>query len=124
MWRKVNRREQARMQRKQATPAERHAWGLLRGRRLLGLKFRRQHPIGEFVVDFACLEHRLVLELDGAHHRSPQQRAYDAHRDALIGGAGFTVVRVSNRDVTLARLECVVHEALPATALRAPDDTA
>ena len=62
----------ARDLRKRLTPAERILWRLLRDRRLKGLKFRRQFPIGPFVVDFCCYELRLVIELDGEVHAEPQ----------------------------------------------------
>jgi len=60
--------EIARHLRRKATPAERHAWSLLRRRGILGLKFRRQHPLCGFIVDFYCPRLRLVLELDGGSH--------------------------------------------------------
>jgi very-short-patch-repair endonuclease len=64
------------------TPAEQILWDRLRGRRFQGLKFRRQHPLGRFIVDFYCAEHRLVIELDGGIHRHQQE--YDqACTDAL-----------------------------------------
>jgi very-short-patch-repair endonuclease len=74
--------EQARQLRKEMTPAEQILWDRLRGRRFQGLKFRRQHPLGRFIVDFYCAEHRLVIELDGGIHRHQQE--YDqARTDAL-----------------------------------------
>jgi very-short-patch-repair endonuclease len=67
-------------------------WELLRDRRLDGMKFRRQVPIGPFVVDFACLEHRLIVEADGPLHDPIK----DAERDAWLVGQGFQVVRFRN----------------------------
>jgi len=65
----------ARQLRREQTPAEALLWGHLRNRRLKGLKFRRQHPVGRFVADFYCAQHRLIVELDGAVHQ--RQREYD-----------------------------------------------
>ena len=91
--------------RRRATPAERCAWRLLRNRRLLGLKFRRQHPVAGIVADFACLEHRVVLELDGAYHDTPEQRAYNHRRDTILRSLGYTVIRLENRELSRERLE-------------------
>jgi len=80
--------------RREPTVAERRLWAVLRGRRLDGWKFRRQHPVGPNVVDFACLEAGLVVELDGAIHQA--QADYDAARDAYLAACGFTVLRLPN----------------------------
>jgi very-short-patch-repair endonuclease len=90
--------------RRDATPAERHAWTLLRDRRLLDLKFRRQHVLHGFIVDFYCAELRLVLELDGAHHGQTAQADCDAARTAWLRNAGYRVMRIRNRDLTRDRL--------------------
>jgi len=74
---------------------ERRLWEVLRGRRLEGLKFRRQVPIGPYVADFLCLRHRLVVEADGPLH-DPER---DAIRDAWLAGQGFRVLRFSNSEV-------------------------
>ena len=66
------------------TPAESTLWELLRNRRLLGLKFRRQHQFGSFILDFYCAEKRVAVELDGLIHDLPEQRQYDAERDAFL----------------------------------------
>ena len=87
----------ARKLRKQLTDAERVLWRALRSRGLHGLKFRRQHPIGPYVADFACLEAALVVELDGGQHA--WQQSSDNKRCATIEAAGFRVVRVWNNDV-------------------------
>ena len=73
----------ARELRSRATPAERFTWSLLRNRGVLGLKFRRQHVLHGFIVDFCCLEARVVLEVDGNAHDAEPQRGYDAARAAL-----------------------------------------
>ena len=72
----------SRQLRQHPTPAERHAWSLLRNRGILDLKFRRQHILHGFIVDFYCAELTLVLELDGAPHLDPARAAHDAARIA------------------------------------------
>ena len=72
-------------------------WSQLRRRGLGGHKFRRQHPIGPYVVDFACLNAKLIVELDGGHHS--EQRHADRQRDANLEGLGFTILRFWNDDV-------------------------
>jgi very-short-patch-repair endonuclease len=89
----------ARELRRTATLAERRAWDLLRNRRTLGLKFRRQHVIAGFVVDFYCAELKLVLELDGAGHASQAQSEYDAARTTQLEARGLHVVRLDNNAV-------------------------
>jgi len=89
----------ARKLRHHQTPAEAVLWGLLRGRRLAGLKFKRQHPIGRYVADFACDSARLVIELDGEVHTHEDQAAADADRQAALESLGWFVLRFSNDDV-------------------------
>jgi very-short-patch-repair endonuclease len=76
------------------TPAERLLWEAIRNRRLAGLKFRRQHPAGPFIVDFCCPEQRLAIELDGAVHAT--QREHDAEREELLASAGYRLLRFPN----------------------------
>ncbi len=102
----------ARQLRLNPAPAERHAWTLLRGRGVLGLKFRRQHVLHGFIVDFYCVAERLVVELEGDVHDASVQRAYDAARAAFLEAAGYRVIRIRNRDVTRARLEELLRERL------------
>jgi very-short-patch-repair endonuclease len=73
-------------------------WELLRDRQFMSLKFRRQHQIGDYVVDFFCDKHKLVIELDGAVHSEPQQAKKDKTRDAYLRSMGMTVLRLSNKD--------------------------
>jgi adenine-specific DNA methylase/very-short-patch-repair endonuclease len=96
--------------RKQPTEAEARAWEILRDRRLLGLKFRRQQPIRGFIVDFYCPEHRLALELDGAVHE--RQAEYDQARDQILASEDIRVLRVRNEDVSPQRLQALVSAAL------------
>lgn len=102
----------ARQLRLNPTPAERHAWSLLRGRAVLGLKFRRQQVLHGFIVDFYCVAERLVVELEGDVHDARDQYAYDAARAAFLEAAGYQVVRIRNRDVTRAHLEELLRERL------------
>jgi very-short-patch-repair endonuclease len=81
------------------TQAEHRVWAELRSRRLGGYKFRRQHPIGQFITDFCCIERRLVLEIDGAIHNGQHERDYE--RTVALEGIGYTVVRWTNDDVEL-----------------------
>jgi very-short-patch-repair endonuclease len=85
--------------RKAATPAEQVVWELVRGRRLQGLKFRRQHVLEGHIVDFFCHEKQLCIELDGAPHLEPAQKSKDIQRDLLLGMRGFTVLRFMNEEV-------------------------
>jgi very-short-patch-repair endonuclease len=88
--------QRARRLRQHSTDAERRMWSALRDRRLLQYKFRRQHPIGRFIVDFACTEYGLVLEIDGGQHTD---KAEDAHRTTLLESRGWQVIRFWNNDV-------------------------
>ncbi len=85
--------------RDQDTWAERVTWEQLRGRRFLGLKFRRQFPIDGFVSDFCCYELRLVVELDGKVHEAASQAERDRNRDAHILSLGYTILRFPNEAV-------------------------
>ncbi len=74
-------------------------WERLRGRRLAGLKFRRQCPLGSFIVDFFCADHGHIVELDGDYHQREDQRAYDEQRTACLQVDGYRVLRFSNAEV-------------------------
>ncbi len=89
----------ARELRKNATDAEKLLWQRLRSKQVGGLKFRRQEPIGYYIVDFVCFSHKLVIELDGGHHAQPDQKQYDHQRDEWLRGQGFVVLRFWNSDV-------------------------
>ena len=94
--------------------AEKQLWAQLRGRRLAGLKFRRQHPIGPYFADFACIEARLVVEVDGLSHGQAPSDA-DQRRELAIERAGWLVVRVTNRQV-LEELAAVLRRIADAAA--------
>jgi very-short-patch-repair endonuclease len=89
----------ARQMRREATPGERRLWEALRGRRCLGLKFRRQAIIGGFIMDFYCPELRIAIEVDGSVHESPDAKARDQDRDTLLAARGIRVIRIRDRDV-------------------------
>jgi very-short-patch-repair endonuclease len=89
--------DRARKLRKDASFPERLLWSRLRGGRLCGLKFRRQHPVGPFVADFFCHDAMLVVELDGMSHVG--QADYDERRSEFLRQEGLRVLRVSNDDV-------------------------
>ncbi|MFI5409722.1 endonuclease domain-containing protein [Kaistia sp. UC242_56] len=100
------------------TEAERRLWYHLRDRRLDGFKFRRQQPIDRFIVDFLCVERRLIVEVDGGQHHP----AVDAERTAILETAGYFILRFWNDEV-LRQTETVLLRIL--TTLRAqPDDSA
>src|SRR6266545_2685085 len=90
----------ARELRRHATAAEARAWDLLRNRRMLSLKFKRQHPIAGVIVDFYCAELDLVLEIDGGGHEDSERIAYDAARTEFLEARGLRVFRVLNEDVS------------------------
>ena len=85
----------ARHLRASTTRSEALLWERLRARRFGGLKFRRQHPVGAYVLDFYCAELALGIEVDGGVHRTADARTYDAERDAVIAEAGILLVRVA-----------------------------
>ncbi|HEV2335525.1 MAG TPA: DUF559 domain-containing protein [Stellaceae bacterium] len=86
----------ARVLRRDATDAERRLWSALRDRRLRGYRFRRQHPIGAYIADFACTQRRLIVEADGGQHADNNA---DAHRTAWLETQGWRVLRFWNNDI-------------------------
>ncbi len=88
------------------TEAEQRLWRYLRARRFMGLKFKRQKPMGCFIVDFVCLEHRLIIELDGGQHAD--QTDYDQARTLWLESQGFVVLRFWNHQV-MQQLEGVLE---------------
>ena len=89
----------AKQLRKQMTSAETILWVKLHEMRQIGFRFRRQHPIGPYIADFACIRGRLVIELDGDRHGAEERRAYDARRDAFMRARGWKVLRIGNVEV-------------------------
>ena len=89
----------ARHLRRSQTDAERKLWSRLRARQIQGLKFRRQQPIGPYIVDFCCFEERLVIELDGSQHATSMKA--DERRTAFLTQGGFRVLRFWDNEVLL-----------------------
>ncbi len=92
-------KENAKNHRKQATAAESALWEMLRGKKLEGYKFRRQHVIDDFIVDFICLYKRLIVEVDGAYHDTPEQIEADNIRTKILEKLGYCVIRFKNEEV-------------------------
>jgi very-short-patch-repair endonuclease len=97
---------------RRSTVAERALWELIRGRRIAGLKFRRQHPVRGWVLDFACIERQLAIEVDGSIHES--QVEDDLRRTVSLQEMGNRVIRFSNDDVL-----CTIDSMLAAIAAAA-----
>ncbi len=93
------------------TPPEAKLWARLRNRQLGGFKFRRQHPIGSYVVDFCCAERRLTVELDGDSHA--EQEEYDKKRTSWLIEQGYQEIRFWNREV-MQNLDAVLEKILDA----------
>jgi very-short-patch-repair endonuclease len=100
--------ERARKLRRDATDAEIRLWSALRDRRLRGYRFRRQHPIGDFIVDFVCTRHHLIVEADGGQHAADEG---DRRRTAWLESEGWRVLRFWNNDA-LANTDGVVETIL------------
>jgi very-short-patch-repair endonuclease len=102
--------------RKSMTDPEKRLWWHLRTRLPMnGTHFRRQMALGPYVVDFVCLEHRLIIEVDGDQHGTDAAIAYDARRDAYLAADGFRMLRFSNREV-MTELEAVLDTIYAATS--------
>jgi very-short-patch-repair endonuclease len=91
--------ERARTFRRELTPPEARLHVALRGRRLRGLKFRRQHPIGPYILDFYCAAAKLAVEVDGASHLTVEQGSHDERRTAWLTRQGIKVMRIPASDV-------------------------
>ncbi len=101
------------------TEAEAALWEVLRGRRLGGLRFRRQHSYETYIFDFYCAEHRLIIEVDGSYHDEEFQREKDTERDAYLQACGFRIVRLTNHEV-LHRLPAALNKILTSLNLVVP----
>lgn len=87
----------AKQMRQEMTDAEKCLWQYLRAHRLNGYKFRRQQPIGTYIVDFVCTQPKLIIEADGSQHQTQQD--YDENRSAYLNSLGFTVLRFWNHEI-------------------------
>jgi len=99
----------ARNLRQRQTYAERKLWAKLRNKQLEGVKFRRQQPIGPYIVDFVSFERKLVVEIDGGQHNEDKIREKDEARTALIKGKGYRVLRFWDNEV-LSNIEGILEK--------------
>ena len=97
--RETRSRRFAKTLRRRMTDAETILWSRLRRGQLNGWKFRRQHSVGPYVADFACIDARLIVEVDGATHASEREIAHDKKRSAFLTARGFSIYRVWNTDI-------------------------
>lgn len=91
--------EYAKQNRVDSTPAESALWEELRNKKLKGYKFRRQHPVGIFILDFYCHAAKLAIEIDGEYHLEQEQQLYDRARTELLYQAGIKELRFTNQDI-------------------------
>jgi len=89
------------------TDAEQSLWYYLRGKRFLGYKFKRQVPIGKYIVDFLCTDTKIIIELDGSGHLEPIQIQHDDEREKYLKEKGYKVIRVLNTE--LKNMESVLE---------------
>ena len=89
----------ARQNRRELTESETVLWNALRNE-FRGVKFRRQHPIGDYIADFLCLKAKLVIEVDGGYHDKPQQQLEDQWRTEFLQSKGYRVIRFTNEEVS------------------------
>lgn len=101
--------QQARALRQSPTTAEHVLWRHLRNRQLAGTKFRRQHPLGPYILDFVCLAQGLVVEVDGGQHADLQAQAYDRQRTVWLRQQGLRVLRFWNHEVVQQTNEVLAH---------------
>jgi len=99
--------------RKNQTDAEKKLWSVLRNSQLANVKFRRQHPIGKYIVDFYCPQYKLAIEVDGGQHYEDKGKSYDEIRTKELARYGINVLRFSDLDV-LNNIEGVCEEILKA----------
>ena len=89
----------ARTLRKNQTPQEKILWCLVRNSQIKGLKFRRQYPIGDYIVDFICKDIKLIIEIDGGQHNTPEGIEYDNKRNQYLKNKGYKVLRFWNHEI-------------------------
>jgi len=104
----------AKAMRSNPTAVEQRLWYHLWAHRFMGVKFKRQKPIGRYIVDFVCVEQRLIIKLDGGQHEA--QVSYDRRRDAWLRGQGYSLLRFWNNEVML-EMEGVLERIRLALAL-------
>ncbi len=89
----------ARELRKNSTIQEKRLWNLLKNRQFHNLKFKRQHPIGKYIVDFICKEAKIIVEIDGGQHNEPENIISDTERTKYLEGLGYKVIRFWNNEI-------------------------
>ena len=89
----------ARNLRKNSTIQERRLWNLLKNRQFHNLKFKRQQPIGDYIVDFICKEAKIIIEVDGGQHNEPENIEYDKTRTEYLNTLGYKVIRFWNNEI-------------------------
>ena len=89
----------ARHNRREMTESETVLWNALREMKA-GIRFRRQHPIGDYIADFICLPAKLVIEVDGGYHQEPQQQESDKQRTEFLVSKGYQVIRIKNEEIS------------------------
>ena len=106
--------EYAKQNRVNSTPAESALWEELRNKKLKGYKFRRQHPVGVFILDFYCHTAKLAIEIDGEYHLEQEQQIYDRARTELLNQAGINELRFTNQDIltNLPSVLCTIIQIL------------
>ncbi len=85
--------------RKNMTPQEKKVWNLLKNRQFYGFRFRRQCPLGSYIVDFVCREKKIIIEIDGGQHNHDDDKEYDKKRTEYLKSLGFRVIRFWNNDI-------------------------
>jgi very-short-patch-repair endonuclease len=108
----------ARRLRSNETTAEGKLWHALRNRKLGGRKFRRQHPIGGYIVDLVCLDAKLIVEIDGATHSMEAELVADRSREAMLRAAGYEILRITNAEI-YEHIDFVLETILAALERRA-----
>jgi len=101
-----NLKEKAIYNRQHQTQSEKLLWNLIRGKSL-GVSFRRQHPIDQFIVDFVCLSIKLIIEVDGGYHDEEEQQIYDKNRSLILTDYGYTIIRFSNEEILSSPIDVI-----------------
>ena len=95
----MNKLEKSRYLRTNMTIQERKLWSILKNRQFFGFRFRRQFPIGNYIVDFVNRQKNIIIEIDGGQHNTPELLKYDKTRTQYLNSQGYTVVRFWNNDI-------------------------
>ncbi|MDD4747963.1 MAG: endonuclease domain-containing protein [Salinivirgaceae bacterium] len=101
--------DRAKQLRRRMTEPEKIVWEIVRENAILGLKFRRQHPINNYIADFYCHKIKLVIEIDGETHNPESAKLYDEHRTNVLNSFGIEVIRFKNTDI-LTNISLVKNE--------------